>query len=440
VFKHSVRRYVGFLVFVLAMLCSGGRGQTNCSVSKATYDADMEYLKKGSPTRLALMAARYVELRRSDRGLTCTGVPLVAFTGLNYGPAGWTDDPGLSLFVTEVAHLSGLSLAASADILVAATVLVCTVVGLIGFLCTVKTRLGRWVGIAAFVLLCVIQLLAGDVYALGVAPAVACVTWIILFSDRRKLTAGMLAAMAMTGLLAQTATEVRSQAGTGLLLFALVVIAGVYKLRLAGRILLIAVLLLGMAAVALPFRHLYALRDEFLRQQPRAMVASAPAHVVWHPIYLGLSYIKNSDVPAYNDVAANDRVQELRPGTVYCSPEYEAVLKGEVFAIFKRHPLLVFENVFLKLLVVGLICAAAANVGLYAATLTRKPFALEAAFWIAIGFSALPGILVIPKMHYTLGLMVYAALYGVYSVVYAGQDPKAQDRLRWLPRFLKQEP
>src|SRR5258708_22872802 len=87
-------QHVVFLVLLLAMCGSAARGDTNCSISQATYDADSHYMSQGSPTHLNLMVSRYVELLRAARGLSCTGVPLLAFNGLDYGPAVWADAPG----------------------------------------------------------------------------------------------------------------------------------------------------------------------------------------------------------------------------------------------------------------------------------------------------------------------------------------------------------
>jgi len=267
---------------------------------------------------------------------------------------------------------------------------------------------------------------------MGAASAVACVPWILFFIPRKEITAGMLATMVFVGALAETSNFIRSHSETGLALFALVVILSLYQMRLCRRLVLVTCLLLGMAAPALLFHHLYARRDSFLWQQPNALIEVARGHPFWHSVYIGLGWVKNSEVPAYLDAVAAAKVHELRPDAEYCSPEYEHVLRDQVIGLAKRRPFLILGNLFLKLGVVLMTCLWAANVGLYATGLTRKPLALEAAFWLAIGFNALPAILVVPILAYLMGLIVFAAMYGAYSVEYAARNPEASGRLRWL--------
>jgi len=65
---------------------------------------------------------------------------------------------------------------------------------------------------------------------------IACVPWILYFVSHKKITAGMLVMFAMTGMLGvKTATLFRAHAGTGLLLFTLVVTVGLYQVKPAAR-------------------------------------------------------------------------------------------------------------------------------------------------------------------------------------------------------------
>src|SRR5205823_5534290 len=100
---------------------------------------------------------------------------------------------------------------------------------------------------------------------------------------------------------------------------------------------------------------------------------SGRAHPFWHSIYIGLGYLRNSDVPEYRDEVGFAKVQALRPEVAYPSTEYEQVLKRETFNLAKRRPFLILANLLVKFLVVSLFCLCAANVGLYAAKLAHKP-------------------------------------------------------------------
>jgi len=138
----------------------------------------------------------------------------------------------------------------------------------------------------------------------------------------------------------------------------------------------------GMAAPALLFHHLYARRDSFLWQQPNALIEVARGHPFWHSVYIGLGWVKNSEVPAYLDAVAAAKVHELRPDAEYCSRSTSSTKRSGHWtgqAPTVSHPRKFVSQVG----VVLMTCLWAANVGLYATGLTRKPLALEAAFWLA---------------------------------------------------------
>ncbi len=174
-FPGRAGQFAVILILTVIMGCSAAFGQADCEVSQSTFDAEIELLKQKPPTHLRLMPSRYVELRQAARGLGCSGVALVGFDGLRYRPAAWTDDPGLYFFVPELARFFGLRLATATDVLLIGVVLLASAFGLLGFLRAVETKLGRRVGIVAFLLLTTVELVAGDVYIMSAAPAIACV-------------------------------------------------------------------------------------------------------------------------------------------------------------------------------------------------------------------------------------------------------------------------
>jgi len=111
------------------------------------------------------------------------------------------------------------------------------------------------------------------------------------------------------------------------------------------------------------------------------------------------------------------------------------VLKQEIFKLAKCRPFLILANLFAKLMMVLLFCICVANVGLYAAKLARKPAWLELAFWLAITFNGLFAIFVLPNPKYLVGLIAFAALYGVYSIEYAAEQPDLQSGLKWIEKL-----
>jgi hypothetical protein len=415
---------------------SAGLAQVNCEVSQATFNADSQLLNQRPPTHLRLMSSRYVDLRRAVRGLNCSGVPLVAFDGLRYRRAGGEDDPGLYYFVPEFVRISHVSLAAAVDLTLIGTVLLATTVGLWGYILTVETTLGRRVGIVAFLLVTAIELIGGDVYVMNAAPAVACVPWILYFASRRKVTASAVVTFAVVGAASQMANFFRAYAAAGLVLFVIVTTVALCQMKPLGRTLLLAALLLAAACVQLGFTRLYRQRSTFLGQRRDAAFEPGQVHPFWHSVYIGLGYVRNSEVPAYKDEVAIAKVHFLRPSAIYLSTEYEQVLKHETLALVKRRPFLILENVVAKLAVVFFFCVCAANVGLYAAKLARKPIWFELAFWGAIAFNSMFGILVVPNPKYLLGAIAFAAQYGAYSIAYAAEQPQLRGKLAWIGRVV----
>ena len=400
------------------------------------FEADVRQIRQPVPTHIRLMGYRYVELRRTLRGLNCSGVPLVAFDGLRYRRAGSEDDPGLFFFVPEMARTFGLSLETAVDLTLIGAVLLAFLCGLMGWIRITPAPLGRRLCLAGLVLLTIVILIAGDVYVMSAVPALACVPWTLYFSSREKLTLGAVVTYAGAGALSQVAGFFRGYAGTGLILFSLMIAFGVYRMKPRARAVLLLALLLAGVGTELFFDHLFVERSRFLGAEQDAIFGSTQVHVFWHSVYIGLGYVKNSDVPAYQDEVAFAKVRSLKPGVAPLSREYEQVLKSAVIDLAKRRPFLIVENVVVKTAVILLFCVAAANIGLYASKLAPKPLWLALGFWLAIAFNGLFGILVIPNPKYLLGLIAFAALYGMYSVEYAAERADIARRLGWMRRLL----
>jgi len=462
---HNLAKRIGpawafrwiFVTLLLLVTVSGrARAEENCAISQATFDSDTYYMTHYTyRLHITLMATRYVELRRATRGLACMAPPLVAFDGLRYRPAAWAEDLGPFLVVPELVKHSHLSVEAATDTFFITTIVLGSVIGLFGFLLQMQTSLGRWIGCVAFLLLTILLLRKGDQYSLGAAAAVALVPWILWLTPRKKLTASILIVVTLIGILAQASNYMRAHSGTGIMLFAGMIILFICQVPRAGRVFLLVALGLGVGMPFLLMQHLSAQRDAFLQAHPPSVYVEAgsstapiqfkkprssdeyiPAghHAFWSNVYSALAYIKNPEVPAYKDEVSVAKVHELRPDAAYCSPEYEQVLRHEIWELTKRRPLLIVENVFVKSVVVAFVCLWAINLGLYAAWLAPKPVALEAAFWLLIAFYGAPGVVVLPLVTYILSMVACAAIYGAYSIEYAARNPRVRWRARWVPR------
>jgi hypothetical protein len=408
-----------------------------CQVSQATFDADVQVMTHSSSTHLRLEGARYLELVRAARGLRCSGIALVGFDGLRYRQGGWSDDPGLFVLVPEVVRLTGAGVALATDLVLLCIILGSSVLGLWGFLLLAQTQVGRRIGVVAILLLTLMELVVGDFYIVNAAPVIASVPWILYFATRKKLAVDLASAFVLLGLIAAISSLCRAHSGTGICLFTLLIVTGFYRMRPPARLLLIGLFLAGAAVPALYFHHLYSQRDAFLDRQPGYLIPSGNGHVLWHSIYTGLGYVKNSEVPEFSDRVAANRAHQLRADVAYPSPQYEEVLKQEVLRIAEHHPSVIVENIVVKSVIVLFFVLISANVGLWAASLAPQPAWWQLAFLLPILFNALFGILVAPNPKYVTGLIAFAALWAVCSVDSAATRPVARQHLAWLIRVTR---
>jgi hypothetical protein len=131
---------------------------------------------------------------------------------------------------------------------------------------------------------------------------------------------------------------------------------------------------------------------------------------------LGLGYLTNPYVPDVRDSVAVEYVEAIDPAAIYGGEEYEQLLKSRVKEIFRQNPRFVFYTVAAKCGVLASMLVLCINIGLAAARARPKPLGTELAFWLAITFAALPGIVAIPVPPYVLGMVTLALLYWYYSV------------------------
>jgi hypothetical protein len=389
-------------------------------------------------TLFTLMPARYQQLRRALEGFQRTGVPLVAFDGNSFYGAGFSDDLGEYYLIPKLASFLDLRLPTAVDVFLGTILCVSFLAGLVGFFFLFRHGPSRTVALIGLFLLFLGTFREGDVYILLSSTTVALVPWLLYFVQRGVADGWFATFASGAGLCAGFANLIRSHSGTGFMLFMAIAVLFALRCRWRSRILLIAVAVAACAAPSLYFRSLRDRRDAYLNgvQPSRALIQEQ--HPFWHSVYIGFGFLSNEMVPAYSDEVAVNKVAAISPDAHYLSAEYEEVLKNQVFFLIRHH----FSFVVLTLAAkVGVICFAlllCGNVGLLAAALYPKTWPIEAAFWVAIAFSSLSGLLVIPYPKYLLGFMAFATLYAVVSVDHAleARDNRQAEELpaRWLRR------
>jgi len=316
-----------------------------------------------------------------------------------------------------------LDLAGGFDLFIGGMSIICSSIGLLGLLLVLK---GGWLkawAVFEVLLLAMLSLRIGDVYVVQYAIVILTVPWILYFS--RKWQSGLQFPFFLAvGVALGIANFVRAQAGITVVLFSLPLLAFYGKTSGKRRVLLLASLFAGMAATTLYFRHAFVVRDAYIQSHQSDYLSPAPhQHPLWHSVYIGLGFVSNPYVPGgYCDQVGLNRVQSVSPTTSFFSPEYNRILGQQVYEVAKSHPYVVLVNLAAKMGILQIIALLTGNIGLLAAIWYRKPFSLEAAFWGAIGFGAVPGLLVMPNTKYVLGGVAVLALYGLVSIDYALQQ------------------
>ena len=168
--------------------------------------------------------------------------------------------------------------------------------------------------------------------------------------------------------------------------------------KIQAKALLFAILVLGLAAPRLYFRHLVSRRDAFLVQNVPGYQPGSSRHVWGHFLYSGLAFLSNPYVPGeVTDETGKNKVRSVAPDAPYLSAQYDLVLLRETASIVRQHPVLVLFTIFAKL---GILAGVVA-------------------FWLALMLAAAPEVLYFPLPQYLLGLMSLATIYGVISLDHA---------------------
>jgi hypothetical protein len=381
-----------------------------CPYSDQLFSSDASMMTRNPPTHFRLMASRYVQMMQAARGRQCTGTVTIGFTGHNYVQGAITDDPGISWLVATLSALTGLSVANTFDSVVLTVIVSAILIGFAGFRRLYPDRRARLLGAAMFVCLALAQAKLADVYIFQSAPLVAGIPWVIHFGYRRDSLALNLTAAALAFVCSWCALV---RIGTDLVCLAFLVTLFVCRRRVQNAFLPLILIILSCAP-ALIFNHfMIARRNTILAGLGKA----APAvnrHTVWHSIYIGLAFIPNSEVPAYDDSVAANKVRSIDPSISTASASDEAILRDEVFKLARRRPMLVIENLAAKFGVLAVLAAILLFPSRRYLFADRNVFWLDTAFVAAMAMSATSAVLVIPHSSY---LLTYVCLTCLYSCV-----------------------
>lgn len=393
------------------------------------------------PTTISIMPYRHLELRYALAGYQRSKIPLVAFDGSKYFKAGYGDDPGMYYFVPRLAALLHVPLERAIDLFFGVLLIVSFLSGAVGLLLLVSRWPLRLWALFGLCLLLWFSFRKGDIYLALIVPVVAIVPWLLYLLQKNSAGLVMGSFLSVTGVAAGFANQIRGEAATALLLFAAILVACQLKRGWGRRLALLAALVAGFAISVGYFDSLLAHRDAFLAASQPGYIHTVDRHSIWHALYIGLGYLKdNPYVPGYRDEVALQTVYSISPSTIPLSPEYEHILRSQIVSIARQHPMFILETLAAKLRVILFLLFSWANVGLLAAAFYPKGRAMESAFWAALAFDALFGLVAIPQIQYLLGFLAFATIYGIVSLDVAlarHRDGQIHARLHTLAQKLR---
>jgi len=371
-----------------------------------------------TPSGVPIMPDRYYSLELAVSGEARTHRPLIAFDQGRLLPAGCGDPPGIFYVIPKLVTVFDVSLSRGFVAFLVLWVSACGLFGIAGFFTLFGNTTTSYIAALVEVFLAWRAFRAGDLYFVAPCVVIALVPWALLLWERCTSARWLSLFALFAGMLLGFANFLRDEAGSGMLLF-LVVLAGLNRrLQRRARLLGIAATLVGVALPAFFAHHLLDQRDVYLSRLQPDYVPAVRHHLFWHTAYIGFGFLRNDFVPAYKDEVAADQVRTVDPSVTYLSSKYDSYLRLAVLKLVRRHPSFVMATVFAKLGMLVLYLLISANIGLVAALLMRKPWPVELAFCTAMVVSALPGIIAVPTVPYLLGFCSFGAIFAVVSIGY----------------------
>ncbi len=365
---------------------------------------------------MIIMECRYEELNNAIAGLNASGVPLVALNSDTYTAAGLGDNLGIHYFIPWLAKTLGISVDHAINVFFGGLLLVGGLIAICCFFLAFRHWTARLISTVGILLLTKVSFHYSDVYiAFFFAVASIIPIFILLYQKFYRFNSRLILSIAFSGLIIGYSNFIRSYAGTGVLLFLFSWIFLDPNLLLKDKLRSIIILI---AFVSIPYAHFKFMecqRDRFLTKNNPTYQYISDAHT-WHSIYIGLGYCKNKYGIEYDDTIAWRKARSINPNVIYCSNEYEQILKDQCFLLAKTDPIFVLKTTLMKIIVLLLKFLSFVNFGILFYFYVRPSFRCIIPFLVSASFYSLPGILVIPNHVYVAGMTSVATIFGIYMI------------------------
>lgn len=364
-----------------------------------------------------LMPFRVPLVQQAVDGYASSGVLLTGLTGATWDAAGFGDDLGLYCILPPICHTLGLSTTMGALLIFIAIIALGWLIGAIAWWQIYTSNRSRAIALTWTLLVAIFSILPSiDLYLVSGATVLAFVPVLLWLRRRGCDDIVYFTGMFSVGLACFIANFIRGQAGTAVLLFAVVTLVCDSWPSKRNRVKVIALLLLAGILFQLGVGQIMARRDAFLRGKVPEYRLQVLDHPLYLSIYMGYSFLANDLGIEYNDNSPIAKSKELAPNAPYCTAESNAALSRAVWDIILHRPYLTFRTFTAKAGVVLAYLLIFMNFGAVYLFLRPKQPQLDLPFLLALGFSGLPGVLVMPLPQYLFGLVAFAAIYGLINI------------------------
>lgn len=258
----------------------------------------------------------------------------------SYFAAGFSDDPGIYVYLPEAGHVLGVSNPL--------TLLKWFSYGsfalLIAFYPLLFYELFGSIAAAIFAPVGPTAFAFGansDIYWIAAWCALA-VLPVLMLVVARRWRGWSAAACIAAGVVASYASSIRSEAGLGVAIAALGVVL-LHAPEWRRRLLVGAAVVLAYLSIRpLTINALQAYRDHEIRAYIRTHSiwheSSSTGHPFWHSAYIGLGYLPNRWGIFWSDASAADYVHRVDPKAPYLSARYSSILEHRYFTILREDP------------------------------------------------------------------------------------------------------
>lgn len=359
-----------------------------------------------------IMPSRLEEMNAAMRGYDSTQTFLVGVADNNtFFPLGVQDDFGLSFYGTLLNSYLGVPIDKVFPMLLSIVILIGFGIATWGILRRFKSGNAVVMMTILNTALAVFAFKRGDVYATNY------ITSSILFAlliNQWKQAKEIIIPFSFASLLLGLIELIRSKSGLGgllsimLLLFLLPSRVSFFKKSL------IAICCFMMFSFHGIIKNKLAEdRNHWFSVNQQKVISNNIGHPVWHSVYIGLGLVSNTHGITYQDEVAANKVKEIGgENIVFCSKEYEEILKTEVFRLLKTDSVFILKSLGLKALICLVVFAILGFPLWYYKEI--KLLLLSAPFLL---LSFLPAILVYPRINYMLGAILFLTVLSGYVLV-----------------------